>query len=259
MFVAASAWLLVTPALAHPGASEHLHATRDVECDITVILGRIRILVEEHRLEEARRELGRATTCGAPAAELATARSSIRSANGDLPGALAVLDAAVELEPRAAVVRITRAGVLGDLGRHGEAGADLLAAAALLRRPSPQLWLQAARHLEQAGDSSGAVKALDRGLEVCGPVATLSRLAARLEASTDIDAALTRLERLGSDIETLVLRAEILEENGRVEEARSTIANALSVLSDARDTPARRAREESLRTHLTHLTTVEAP
>lgn len=166
--------------------------------------------------------------------------------------------------PRHALARALRARAFARLGRSLRAAEDYSAAIALQASPSPELYLERARALAQAGDRhlAEALRGLDAGLARLGDVTTLDLYAIELELRRgDCDAALARLDRIASHAARqdpwLARRGEILEGAGRKPEAREAYRRALEALEQVagsrRHTRATAEREAQLRRALARL------
>jgi tetratricopeptide (TPR) repeat protein len=147
------------------------------------------------------------------------------------------LDRILAKEPGHARALIARARVFGELGQPLLAAEDYTRGLAAYgeTRPAPSFYLERARLLEAAGPEQleRAIRGLDEGLERLGQPVTLQLYAIELEQKRgDPDAALARLERIASGAGRrepwLMRRGEILEQAGRIEEARDAYRAALA-------------------------------
>lgn len=208
-------------------------------------------------------------------------RAELHRRHGDFAAALRDLDDVGRFSPALSRVDYFRGLVYLDSGRHAEAEAvlrrflerepdhpaGLLARARALLKlqrplaaarefdlaiehepvPIPDHYLERAGALAAAGDVhlAEAIRGLDQGIAVIGPIVTLERVAVDLELrSGRADAALARLERITERSprrETwLAQRGEILARIGRTDEARQSFALALAEL-DRLSSPRRAA------------------
>jgi len=133
--------------------------------------------------------------------------------------------------------RAARARALARLGDSEAAANDLTAAIAASPRPRPEYFIERARALATGGEAGigEALRGLDEGIERLGPLVTLQLVAIELElARRAHDAALARVDRLVAASPRrepwLLRRGEILEQAGRLSEARLAYAAALEAL-----------------------------
>ena len=126
------------------------------------------------------------------------------------------------------------------------------------------LYLERAKALAAAGDSriDEALGGLDEGIERLGPIVTLALYAVELELRKNrYDAALKRLDAVMSQSARkerwLLRRGEILEEAGRIDEAREAYTRALEAIetisAHRRSTRAVEEIELKVRTSLVRL------
>ncbi len=163
---------------------------------------------------------------------LAQARGALELSTGRPTAALALLDAALALDPADAAARVLRARAHRALKSDAAAIADLEAALTLLTTPPPELFLERAALLTPAA----ALRSLDQGIARLGPVVTLHLRALALEESLGlIDAAAARLDRLAAESERqetwLKRRGDLLARAGRDREARASYASALAAIA----------------------------
>lgn len=138
--------------------------------------------------------------------------------------ALEPLSRYLERYPRRAVAWISRARALAALGRPLDAAADYTRALQL--RPTPELYLERAKTLAEAGDDYRglALKGLDEGIAKLGPLPGFVHRGIDLELQLgDWDSALRRIDQATEgappNVSWLVCRAEILELARRPDEA----------------------------------------
>jgi tetratricopeptide (TPR) repeat protein len=153
---------------------------------------------------------------------------------------------------------IIRGRVLRKLARPLEAALDYSRALTLASSPGPDLFVERAQALCEAGDEhlDAAVEGLDEAIRRLGPLVVLTSMAIDLEVKRNrYDAALDRLDQVLAQLARkerwLVRRAEILQKAGRMEEARATYHAALTAIESLpphrRQTPASRELETRLR------------
>lgn len=116
------------------------------------------------------------------------------------------------------------------------ASVDFARAVALSREPAPELFLESAGALREAGKPGEAVAVLDAGTARLGPLVTLAEMALELElAQGRTDAALRRVDALITAAPRkeawLYQRGMILEKAGRQVEARAACEQALAAIA----------------------------
>ena len=139
----------------------------------------------------------------------------------------------LRLRPSDPEGHIALARSLGKVARPGDAADEYSRAIALLPRPGPDVFLERARALADAGRAADAIRSVDQGLAQLGPIVALQTVAIDLEVRRkNWDAALARLDRAAAPFarrETwLARRGEILVAAGRPQEARAAFAAALT-------------------------------
>jgi tetratricopeptide (TPR) repeat protein len=173
-------------------------------------------------------------TGGAPAVALARAR--VFGDAGETRAALTAVEDFLAAEPGHPDALVLRARCLTRLQRAGEAVADYTAALQHLARPSPDLFLERARTQAALGRLDEAVAGLDEGRARLGELVSLQLAAIEYERQgAKFDAALGRVDQLlarNRAKETwLALRAEILEQSGRLDAARQVYRQALEAVA----------------------------
>ena len=160
--------------------------------------------------------------------------------------ALPPLDRVLMRSPDHARARLIRARVLVRLERYEAAARDYSRAIRFL--PKPDHYLERAQALAALGEDhvASAIRGLDEGLERLGPIPTLQLYAVDLELRLrHYDRALARLDPLSGLVgqpSWLVRRAEILEQAGRPDQARTAYAAALDAV---RQLPAHRRQTDA--------------
>jgi tetratricopeptide (TPR) repeat protein len=165
--------------------------------------------------------------------DLCRARMWLEAGKPEL--ALAPAERFLDRRPHDAEALSTRAAALARTGRPRDAALDYDRAVAASSRPDVELYLARASAWQAAGESESALRALDEGIGLLGPLVTLE------VAAVDIDKRLRRwdsaLERISLVArqaprkETwLVRRAGILEEAGRAAAAREAYEQALRAI-----------------------------
>lgn len=243
------------PAAAHGTLADRLAAFDAVIArrpdDPAPWLARAALLREEGEPNRALLDLGRAAALGAEPRALERERGLTLLAAGHAAEAAATLARTLERDPTDAVARAARARALALLACPREAAAEY--ARALTDAPSaaaaPDWALARGRALASGRkpDLDAAIRALDEGRALLGPLVVLEREAMALELRAGrMDAALARLDRISALSQRherwLVERAEILERAGRREPALEAYAAALGEIDrlepDRHATPA---------------------
>ncbi|HZI64998.1 MAG TPA: tetratricopeptide repeat protein [Thermoanaerobaculia bacterium] len=145
--------------------------------------------------------------------------------------ARAALGRFLERRPDHADARLSLARVLVRLRLPVEADAQYAQAIRLSGRPKPDLCFERATALAWAGRLDSAVRVIDEGVAILGPLAALEDLGVSLDRRRgNYDGALARLDRIAAGKtrrETwLARRGEILAEAGRRAQARETLLAA---------------------------------
>ena len=173
--------------------------------------------------------------------------------SGKTSEAKAHLDEVLQKAPSHSAALVTRARTQVRLGNDAAAAADFAAAAKLIQKPDPDIYLEHARCLARAGQGKQAIHLLEQGLKHSGPIPSLQLYALDLEVSLGaFDSALTRLAAMETGpsmrFDLMQLRGEILLKAGRRPEARETFEFALASINNQ---PARmNPRLQAIRTHL---------
>jgi tetratricopeptide (TPR) repeat protein len=167
--------------------------------------------------EDASQLLGEAVTRGAPSADvhMLLAQATIRLNN--IPGAIAQVQAAVQITPEAARPRLLLAALLQD--RRDYPAARKQIDAALAADPRPEVKSAAASLLSSQGDIQGALKLiqslpdLDRGGELL--------LGELYERAGELERAGAVADRLLAqpDVQAVLLAARVAQAKGNTEEA----------------------------------------
>ena len=212
------------------------------------------------RWEEAERELSVADSLGADTTLLLLCRAQMATDRGRDDAALALVDGALERDPRLAPAWFLRAELSERTDDPARAARDLARAIECAPAPTPSHFarLAALRTEPEVADTVAALAALDDGLVRLGSVPMLVLAAVELEVGRgNYEAALARLERLPARHQSLepvrVRRAEILSAAGRELEANAVYTEILASLESPtrRPTPASSALAARVRAALT--------
>jgi tetratricopeptide (TPR) repeat protein len=180
---------------------------------------------------------------------------------GEPEAARAALDRFLTLRPNHVDALITRSRVLAELGNYLAGAKDLTRAIAVSKTPTPELYLERARHLAAAGPSyvSQALSGLDEAIALLGPLVTLINYAVELEVTHGRPVgALARLDllpkRIAGQPHWLAWRGDLLMAAGKQEDAKEAYLAGLQAIErlpeTRRKTRAMSALESKLRTGL---------
>ena len=188
----------------------------------------------------------RAAALGADRDQTAVALAQVFLEAGFPRTAEMQLQSVLERKPEDVDARITRARVLGVLGKSEAAADDFQRGVALLARPDPGLVREAMDAQLAAGRSEQALQVADAAMQKIGTVVSVQLPAIEIEQQLGrSDAALARIDALlvqAPRHETWIARrGEILERAGRVDEARATYEYALALIQER---PAKRRSEK---------------
>ena len=169
------------------------------------------------------------------AADLCRAR--LLTDSGKLAAARAKFDQYLVRCPKDGPALVARARLLVRLGERNLAAADFTRALALIGEPQPEFFLERAQAQVADGQVDAALRGLDEGMKVLGPIVTLQLYAIDLELGLKhFDAALGRLqtviEQSPRKENWLVRRAEIQVAAGKLAEARESYQSALAAIEE---------------------------
>ena len=142
---------------------------------------------ELHRLDQnwaaALEDYGRAERIATELPDIHFYRGRMWYEAGEPEAARAALDRFLTLRPNHVGAQITRSRVLAELGDYLAGAKDLTRAIDVSKTPTPELYLERARHLAAAGPSyvSQALSGLDEAIALLGPLVTLIKYAVELE------------------------------------------------------------------------------
>lgn len=147
------------------------------------------------------------------------------------------LDLFLAARPEHADALLVRSRARALLGERMAGVDDLTRAIALLDRPTPEVYLERARLLVAEGPSyvDRALAGLDEGIDRLGPLVTLIQFAIEVERDRGrYLSGLDRLDRLPENLagqpKWLGLRADLLLEAGRKNEAHAAYAAGLEII-----------------------------
>ena len=224
-------WLAVAPRAVwgHPDLDEQI---AELTARIKLAPANAELLLRRSEAHRRHAEFGLALADIDAAARLAPgwakvslARASTFCAAGQAEEAMVAVQKFLKLEPAHADGLLLRARCYVKLGQPANAAADYTAALKAYAAPSPDLFVERARLQASLGRLGEAVKGLDEGLARLGSAPALQHLAIDYERQqADFDGALARVEKLMAQTPAkepgLVLKAEVLEQAGRLREAR---------------------------------------
>jgi tetratricopeptide (TPR) repeat protein len=247
--IAALGWGARDTVHAHAGLDE---VERETQAALTRHPHDAETHLERARVHELRREwdaalarLAEARTLGADPAVVGVARGRIQLAAGRPERAREEIDRVLARRPDAWGALYERGRIWLALGDPARAAADFGVAIAKLPAPRPEQVM--ARHdaLLSLDRREEALRALDDGMALLGPIPSLELPAVDLEiALARWEAALQRLDRLiaqaAGNPAWIARRGDVLARAGRTAEARAEWTRALAVLD--RRPPGRGAR-----------------
>ncbi len=166
-------------------------------------------------------------------------RSKTLLAAGRPQDAKAALDRFFVDNPNHVEGLLTRARTLVRLGQFEAAASDFTKVIEFAETPAPEFFIERAQALQSAGETfyPAALSGLDEGLRKIGPVVTLLLFAIELEVKlARFDAALARLEQISQQSRRqekwLMRKGEILEQAGRLSQAREAYNQALEAIAE---------------------------
>lgn len=223
---------VATDARAHASFEQRLeHATADIEADPAhpePWLRRAKLHLLAGDLDAAHRDLARAEHLAPEQPEVLHRRAELLLHQGAAAPALEVLERLLARHPDHVGAEVLRARTLRRLDRPLASAAAYDRAIVLRPGASPDVYLERARTLSEAGPEHAprAISGLEEGLAQLGPLPALVEAALSLELEAGLlDAALARveaeIERSPQPLWWMVRRAELLEAAGRSEEARA--------------------------------------
>ena len=235
--------ILPSPAVGHGAIHDRIVK---LNTKIAADPGNARLYLKRGELYQAERHWQEALDDYARASELDPELAAVELArsntllDADQPAlALAAIDRFLASDPESSRGRVVRARALSLLGRHAEAAVELtrtLENRSPSERPNPEVYLLRGRAIAAAGgDLGAAVRGLDEGMALLGPLMTLQLLAVDLErAAEQFDAALTRVDQIASQSPRKeswwLMRGEILDQAGRAQEAQQAYTQALTAI-----------------------------
>jgi tetratricopeptide (TPR) repeat protein len=167
--------------------------------------------------------------------EVDLARGETLAEAGKTAEAKAALDRFIVREPRNPQGYAVRARLLVRTAEPAAASDDFAEAIRLSQEPGPDLFLERAEAMREAGRLAEAIRGLDEGMQRLGPLITLNQAALDLEErSGRVEAALARIDRAlassaGGD-HWLIRKGRLLERLERPLEAREAYATAQRLL-----------------------------
>lgn len=235
------AWFVVLPGSAHAPLDEQIATlTARIQHDSQNPMLYLRRGELHGDWEAALADYERAAQLDPNLAAVDLARGKTLLQSGRFGPAKIALDRFLAKYPGHGKALATHARVLVKLGQCLAAAEDYtraISAKENLAQPNPEYYLERARALAAEGGEyiDEALRGLDEGIEKLGPLAALQLEAINLElARKQYDAAVARLESIAAQSTRkelwLARRGEILEQAGRVEEARLAYQQALSAL-----------------------------
>jgi tetratricopeptide (TPR) repeat protein len=166
-------------------------------------------------------------------------RAETLYATGKIDHALVAVDALLAVAPASAAGRHLRARALREVGRLDESAAEYDRFLTGQSQPLPDSYVERAEVLAALGRTEAAIRSLDEGVARLGEVATLRLAAVDIAAQAgDVKEAVERIDNLlrrnPDQVFWMTRRAEILEADGRRDEARRAFAAAEAALPPLR-------------------------
>ena len=266
--VALALWLSVSTTFAHGDFHTLITAAnQDIEKDPTnpdLYLRRGELYRIHQQFEFAQKDIDAAATLAPslPGLDLARARLLLDTA---WPlSARAHLDKFLVAIPNHTEAYTLRSRAWARLGQPLYAAEDLSRAIAVTPEGAPDLYIERARTLAEAGSDQleAALQGLDEGMKRMGSLVTLQLTAIDMELRRkNPDGALARIdvvmERSPRKESWLARKGEILLQAGRTEEAKKSYEAALAALNTLppvrRNVPAVRDLENRIRLEIDHL------
>lgn len=221
------------------------HAHGDLHQQITQISKQIErrpdaaLHLKRGELEREHREFDKALEDYRKAAELDPTldiihfcRGKALAESGKSEAARDAFDLFITRVPSHGSAHLARARVLMQLKLPEAAAQDYERAISLSPEPGPEPFLELSQARQMAGDTDGAIRALDAGKTKLGAIPTLESAAITIETDAKrYDAALARIDRLTEAAPRKeawqVLRGEILAKAGKNDEARKAYQASL--------------------------------
>ena len=156
--------------------------------------------------------------------------------SGEFESAKSTLDGVLKEKPDEAQAFFLRGRAVAKLGRAREAVRDFDSALPIMHLPTAEHYLERARTLVGMKDieaNAEAIRGIEQGIARLGSLNTLHRYAAEIEvASGHTDEAIARIDALvvktKGHLEWLKMRADVLADSGRCEEAAQAYKECLA-------------------------------
>jgi tetratricopeptide (TPR) repeat protein len=247
-------WVLLAGAVVPAGAHGDLHERltvldeqiRQEPRNAELRFQRGELHRRHHEWDQALADFGSADRLQAGLDGTKLGRARVLLAMGRAPEAKAWADQFLSRQPQHAEGFITRAQVNAKLGRVVAAANDYSWAIQHLSQPMPDHFMEQARLLASVGRADLAVRGLDEGIARLGQIAPLQLAAIEYERQRgNFAAALGRVDRIVAVNPVkepwLAMRGELLEQAGRLHEAREAFHATLEGIAQYQ--PVRRNRE----------------
>ena len=224
---------------AHPPLSEseaHLEVALDESpANAELHLQRAMLHRKRSNWDAAAASYRRAAVLGADAHGVDVALAQVYLAADRLPDAIAQIEHSLEHRPNHAGALITRARIQKALGNDDAAAIDYQRGVALLEHPEPAVVREAMAAQVAAAKSEAALEVADTATRKVGVLVSIALPAIEVERALGRpDAALARIDALLAQAPQQVLwlaeRGAILESAGRLDEARTTYEETVSLL-----------------------------
>jgi len=237
-----AALLLPSRSLAHASHAERISAqTRLIEAaptDAKLYLDRAAVQLDRTDWLAAMADIDRAADLDPNLATVHYLRGLLFWRRGWSDAAERALSRFLAAEPESSMGFALRARARADLGRPLDAARDFSRAIAYQNVVGPDLYLERAQILSEAGDPylQEALRGLEEGIAQIGPLPTLALAAVEIEVRIGrFDDAAERLDAATRSFAVrapwLVRKGEILEAAGRLEAAREAYQRALDEIA----------------------------
>lgn len=232
-----AAWLVAAPCEAHPDLIEQIASIGqrmgDESPSPALYLERADLYRRHGEFDAALADISAAERLQTNATPLTLDCARVLSDAGRAAEALSAIQKFLASEPQHGEALIIRARSFARLGKASESVADYNAGIAKCIAPGPDLFLERAKQQAVLGKLDDAVRGLDEANPNAPSFSTLQLAAIDYDRQRGaFDSALTRVDgfvaRYPVKEPWLTLRAEVLEQAGRLKEAESTFQTVIA-------------------------------
>lgn len=240
--LAALVWVGCLPCAAHMGLHEQITSLSqeivDNPASCSLYLRRGELYRQHQDWPAALGDYLRAEACDPALEQVALGKGRMYADQGETTKALLCVLPYVDKYPADVVARILCAQLRNSLGQHVESAAEYTASISLSENPTPNLFIERARALAQAGDGylDEAVRGLDEGIARLGEVITLEQAAADFELNEGrLEAAEARLKKIIRSVPRkdafLARLGDFYAQTGQTVRAREAYTSAALVIA----------------------------